>query len=119
TSRPSSTARACWCRARRARSRPRSSRPPARPIARRIRRRTDASASPPRPMFIPIRDHVRPERPPVLTHVLIAVNVAVFAWMAYVARTPGEAAAFIEQFGLVPERVRSLVAHPGRLLDAP
>jgi hypothetical protein len=70
-------------------------------------------------MFIPIRDHVRPERPPVLTHVLIAVNVAVFAWMVYVARTQGEVSAFVEQFGLVPARVRDLVAHPGRLLDAP
>jgi membrane associated rhomboid family serine protease len=70
-------------------------------------------------MLIPIRDHARPERPAQANWVLIAVNVAVFAWMVYVNRSQEEARVFAEQFGLVPGRVRTLVAHPGLLLDAP
>ncbi len=70
-------------------------------------------------MFIPIRDHARPERPVFVNWVLIAVNVAVFAWMAYANRSPEQARDFAEQFGLVPARVRSLIAHPGLALDVP
>ena len=70
-------------------------------------------------MLIPIRDHARPERPAQVNWVLIAANVAVFAWMVYVNRSQEEARDFAEQFGLVPGRVRTLIAHPGLLLDAP
>src|SRR5882672_10502808 len=70
-------------------------------------------------MFFPLRDNIRPERPPVVNWLLILANIAAFAWMVHVGPTQAELKLFAEQFGLVPEHVLTLVGRPRLLIEAP
>jgi membrane associated rhomboid family serine protease len=69
--------------------------------------------------FLPLRDNIQPERPPVVNWLLIVANVAAFVWMVHVCPTPVESKLFAEQFGLVPDRVLTLVGRPRLLIEAP
>jgi membrane associated rhomboid family serine protease len=69
--------------------------------------------------FLPLRDNVPSERPPVVNWLLILANVAAFAWMVHVCTTPTDMRLFAEQFGLVPDRVLTLVGRPRLLIEAP
>src|SRR5688572_2857493 len=53
--------------------------------------------------MIPIRDHNRTARRPVVTYALIAINVAVFLYQLSLEATVGPEAvdAFVERFGVV------------------
>ena len=69
--------------------------------------------------FLPLRDNVPSERPPVVNWLLILANIAAFAWMVHVCATPADMKLFAERFGLVPDRVLTLVGRPRLLIEAP
>src|SRR5262245_16332730 len=69
--------------------------------------------------FLPLRDDVRSERPPVVNWLLIVANVAVFAWMFHAFETQTDLRLFAEQYGLVPDRAVTLFGRPGLLFEAP
>jgi membrane associated rhomboid family serine protease len=70
-------------------------------------------------MFLPLHDDIRSERAAVVNWLLILANVAAFAWMVHVCDTQTDLRLFAEQFGLVPERVVTLIGRPGLLFQAP
>jgi len=54
-------------------------------------------------LLIPYRDHIRPDRLPFMTVLIIAANVAVFGYTRYLAWTdPGIVDAFVREMGVVP-----------------
>ena len=54
-------------------------------------------------MFLPLIDDLRPQKLPVVTHSLIAINIIVFLWMICLSRENSPSlAAFVERFALTP-----------------
>ncbi|MBL8841542.1 MAG: rhomboid family intramembrane serine protease [Planctomycetes bacterium] len=69
--------------------------------------------------MFPLRDHPPALRTPWVNYLLLAANVAVFAWMATGLRDAEAQQRFVERYGLVPATARFGLAHPQLLLETP
>jgi membrane associated rhomboid family serine protease len=54
-------------------------------------------------LLIPYRDHIRPDRLPIMTVLIIAANVALFGYTKYLSwADPGRVEGFVREMGVVP-----------------
>ena len=60
-------------------------------------------------MFFPLHDNIPAKRIPVVTYLLVAINVSAFVWVSQMPTLPQEVLA--HEYGFVPARMRQL-AHP-------